>query len=1101
MAGRAGPELRAPGGRAWLALAGLSLAAAAYVAMSEAGAIVAEATPTGGTTVSALFGFGQLTGIANVTTTTQALAAWAGAAGPLSQLAAPHDLTLWLWWYLGFDVLFVAGYAAVGFILLPRYRPHTGNSPQSRRRTEPARWLLLALVAVHVLQDVIAAAVFAVITRRWEPGDPLAVALHAVTAAKWLTALVLLVRVAYLAWDVGAGRRAIGLAASALGVQRYSVVLVALVTVIAAGKGSDILEQMPDVPRAWLAGNGWEPAVVAVLAEALLAVLLIFLGRMRTRRAMDKYSGTDRRRDPAYLPWLGIPVALVMLAVLLRLTGGAEVGWARLAVAAAVPLAIGVSSLAIAWFSRSPGDRALSGLWTWLKKRIRGEGVKEVTSHLDTGLDSVRALGHPLPKVPEDEAARKVASVRTAGDILAAAAVAVPGLGLVRSFTAPAFLAGGWYAAVSWAAVALGFAFATLTWPAANGPVRALLRRLAGPYRPGRRSPAARFADSARRGTLPDRSAWANSWPWLVAGAPFLVAVGWLLFWPLSAAHWLGVLGTVVIALGTLTVVLAVLAYAAQTRRPVPLFRILRLNVTPVLSVIVAVGVLGGIADSKSLLHVARGPVPAATATQDWDAPGTTFVNALSSWLADQKDTATCALPAGNAPVRVQPLILVAAAGGGIRAAWWAEHAMAMFADTPCGRHDIFAVSSVSGGSVGMAVLDSEHAASGGPDTAAGADITRIAGPDALAAGLDGLLLHDLIAGYTGLDLPAAQLPAGQPFADRAGLIESAWSNEDPMLRQPFPLQKAALPWRLLFNSTTVGSGCRAIIADRALPAAAGSAAGPVQPAGSPQASPLTCDLQTSVTGGGSYDFFARLGCQRGIAAVTAAMLSARFPFVTPSGVVTGCGDQQGVPVGQFVDGGYADSSGLITVADLLPAVTSQLRAFNARALAQARQSGGPATLVVPLVMYLGNSPRPAAVPAPVPPLTAEPILPLNTESAAPANLAVSDTLLQRIGDMIGNGQWLACPQNDDACTAALMQTHQVVGDQLFLVAPAVVPQISAPLGWVLSPASQAALNNALSREAGYRCTLDKNALAGLCEPGVGHLGDLLALTDVPAVA
>ena len=526
----------------------------------------------------------------------------------------------------------------VGFILLPRYRPDTGNSPQSRRRTEPARWLLLALVAVHVLQDVIAAVVFAVIMRRWEPGDPLAVALHAVTAAKWLTALVLLVRVTYLAWDVGAGGRAIGLAASALGVQRYSVVLVGLVTVIAAGKGSDILEQMPDVPRAWLAGNGWEPAVVAVLAEALLAVLLVFLGRMRTRRAMDKYSGTDRRRDPAYLPWLGIPVALVVLAVLLRLTGGAEVGWARLAVAAAVPLAIGVSSLAIAWFHRSRADRALPELPHWLKTRMVGEGVKPVTSHHETGFDSVRALGHSLPKVPEDEAARKVASVRTAGDALAAAAVAVPGLGLVRSFTAPAFLAGGWYAAVSWAAMALGFAFATLTWPAANGPVRALLRRLAGPYRTGgRRSLTARFADGARRGTLPDRTAWDNSWPWLVAGAPFLVAVGWLLFWPLSAAHWLGVLGTVVIALGTLTMVLAVLAYAAQTRRPVPLFRILRLNVTPVLSVIVAVGVLGGIVDSKSLLHVARGPVPAATATQDWDAPGTTFMDALSSWLADQK--------------------------------------------------------------------------------------------------------------------------------------------------------------------------------------------------------------------------------------------------------------------------------------------------------------------------------------------------------------------------------------------------------------------------------------------------------------------------------
>ena len=65
-------------------------------------------------------------------------------------------------------------------------------------------------------------------------------------------------------------------------------------------------------------------------------------------------------------------------------------------------------------------------------------------------------------------------------------------------------------------------------------------------------------------------------------------------------------------------------------------------------------------------------------------------------------------------------------------------------------------------------------------------------------------------------------MPPGQHFSDRAGLIESAWQNEDGSLKQPFPLRQPALPWRLLFNSTAAGSGCRAIIADRLLPAAAG---------------------------------------------------------------------------------------------------------------------------------------------------------------------------------------------------------------------------------------------------------------------------------------
>ena len=147
-----------------------------------------------------------------------------------------------------------------------------------------------------------------------------------------------------------------------------------------------------------------------------------------------------------------------------------------------------------------------------------------------------------------------------------------------------------------------------------------------------------------------------------------------------------------------------------------------------------------------------------------------------------------CACAAGGTagagrPVRVEPLILVAAAGGGIRAAWWAEHALADLAAMRCGPHDVFAVSSVSGGSLGMAVLDSA------PAGQAEADIARIAGPDALAAGIDGLLLHDLIAGFTGLDLPAAQMPPGRALQrprrpDRECLAER---GQQPAAAVPAP--------------------------------------------------------------------------------------------------------------------------------------------------------------------------------------------------------------------------------------------------------------------------------------------------------------------------
>jgi hypothetical protein len=46
-----------------------------------------------------------------------------------------------------------------------------------------------------------------------------------------------------------------------------------------------------------------------------------------------------------------------------------------------------------------------------------------------------------------------------------------------------------------------------------------------------------------------------------------------LIFLPLWATHWLGVLATTVIALGTLAAGLAVLAYLVQSRKPLPVLR------------------------------------------------------------------------------------------------------------------------------------------------------------------------------------------------------------------------------------------------------------------------------------------------------------------------------------------------------------------------------------------------------------------------------------------------------------------------------------------------------------------------------------------------
>jgi uncharacterized membrane protein len=1060
--------------QAWRALTWLGLSLAAVVGMAQVGAIVQQALPTGALPVTTLFAPGQVgSGFAATST---ALSSWADASLQFG------SLWFWLCLHLLFDVLFIAGYGFLGFTLLPESE-------------KPARRMLTTLIVADVVEDVLAALAFTRIRQHHGPNPVLTDFLHVFTVIKWLATLILLVRLVFWAWDNA--RDAIGRLFLALWEQRFSVIVVAFLAVLATGRGSDVLEQMPDVQRSWLTapGMGWIHAGVSVIAQLLLAALLLSLGRMCRRRAAEESSGDESRDSPGYWPWILAPTALAVLAVLALLAAAlgiahvTEFDWGRLGVAIGVPVLVVISSAIIE-----------HGV---IPKILRWPVIAAIRRRFSRR-DRVPVAG-PGPgsggEARQSLIARRmsVTATTTAGDALAVAVIAVTGLGLVRSFTAPAILARDGYAVASWVAVGIGIASATCIWLLANGPVRTRLGKLAHRDSPGL---AARFVRWASQGQTEGERAHGggkySSWPWLVAGAPFLVASASLLIVPLWTTKLLGVFGTTVIATGTLAVILAVLAHLAQTRKPLPVFRALRLNVTPVITLIALIGLAGTTIGSSSALHDIRGPVippspgdpPSLLASLD------TWLDHPAAWMHDPPTSigtraADCSVPAaggtssGGPPVRIRPLILVAAAGGGIRAAWWAEQALSYLAGKPCGTQDVFAVSSVSGGSVGMAVLDSAP-------TLAKADdyMTDIAGPDALAAGIDGLLLHDMIAGFAGLDLAAAQMPAGQRFSDRAGLIESAWRSEDARMGQAFPPRRPALPWRLLFNSTDAASGCRAIIADRALTARPSTADPSTADPSTADPGNLSCDLRSAVPGSGSFDFFAKLYCTRHIAMVTAAMLSARFPYITPSGAVASC-DKKNVLAGQFVDGGYVDSSGLLTLADLIPGLTAEIRVRNAAAVAQATP-GRPVTLVVPIVMYLGNSPRLDPVDSPVARIQ-ESVLPVDAQSAASAQLSTSDTMLQRIQGMLGVDQWLQCDPARPACGPVESVAGQAVPYQVIFVSPRTEPRISAPLGWVLSAASRDALASELTEEKarhGDPCMNTSHPHA--CLAGVGAMGDLL---------
>ena len=157
----------------------------------------------------------------------------------------------------------------------------------------------------------------------------------------------------------------------------------------------------------------------------------------------------------------------------------------------------------------------------------------------------------------------------------------------------------------------------------------------------------------------------------------------------------------------------------------------------------------------------------------------------------------------------------------------------------------------------------------------------------------------------------------------------------------------------------------------------------------------LTCGVGTRGPAG-SYDFFARLQCMRGIATSTAAMLSARFTYVTPTGTVTGCYKRGGTFQDQLVDGGYGDSTGLSTLVNIAPSLVSRIRQYNITAVTKAK-SGQPITLIMPVTVYLQNSLQRA--PEIVPPSrTPEIYAPKAALSAGPTTeLRSTDSLLENM--------------------------------------------------------------------------------------------------------
>ena len=266
------------------------------------------------------------------------------------------------------------------------------------------------------------------------------------------------------------------------------------------------------------------------------------------------------------------------------------------------------------------------------------------------------------------------------------------------------------------------------------------------------------------------------------------------------------------------------------------------------------------------------------------------------------------------------PVFVVATEGGGIRAAYWTAAVLTAIQDqAPQFADHVFAISGVSGGSVGATVftaLVADRQRSHAVDPCRDHPDPRLARTLRFAAGQ--VLAYDFLAPTLGsmlhADLVQRFLPVGF-LPDRARALETGWERAyrthvrtrsgEPsdflaggFLRMYADGADRLLP-SLFLNGTSVEEGKRMIATN--------------------------CDLRPRAAAGGrvrmedqpvpdAIDLLGLLG--RDMRLSTAAHNSARFTYVSPAGAVRRAPDDD--LVAHVVDGGYFENSGAQTADDVI---------------------------------------------------------------------------------------------------------------------------------------------------------------------------------------
>lgn len=429
--------------------------------------------------------------------------------------------------------------------------------------------------------------------------------------------------------------------------------------------------------------------------------------------------------------------------------------------------------------------------------------------------------------------------------------------------------------------------------------------------------------------------------------------------------------------------------------------------------------------------------------------------DAWAEWLADQQ-------PAARDDERrpALPVVFVSASGGGIRAAYWTALVMdCLFAMEPVGDTDVcpqgeqdngrsvFVASGVSGSALGLAAY-AAHVSTGQPkndwvDTTLGGDF--------LSATMARMLYYEVprtLLGYaTG---------PGATTSDRGDVMEQSWERAWPptdarsctgALPVGGPLAQgmqqllthdecADLPMLLLSGATV--DGCRFHVT-------------PLRTAVGHSVTDDCDDLDDLVTAApgvlpvvstGAQDLSAYLCPDTDVRLSTAALLSARFPFVSPSARVEEC---DGSSHRYVIDGGYIDASGGAAIDDIHDAVAGRIAEFN--------RTNGDACLA-PILVQIDNGYADVA--------------------AAPTGRRPNELRVPLIGGQTAYGarsirarsaaaaSFVGAPPGTDDLTIEFDDEISTLDGRVFHIVPRAHPGPQAPLGWVLSDQSRLDLQRQL---------------------------------------